>query len=328
MQFQAVLFAPALFAASLQTLRADPLPSWNDTSPKKALIEFVAKTTRKGSPDFVPTSGRIAVFDNDGTLWCEQPIYVQALFVVDRIKQLSPQHPEWRTNEPYAAALQGDVNRALAGGVPALTELLMATHAGMTSEAFEKIALDWLATARHPKTGKPFTEMVYQPMLELLAFLRAQGFKTYVVSGGGVEFIRPWAERVYGIPPEQVIGSSIKTKYQVLDGKPGILRLPEVNFINDKAGKPVGIYERIGRRPLLAFGNSDGDFEMLEWTTGGPGERLGLILHHNDAAREFAYDREARVGRLARGLDEGPKRGWLIVSMKDDWKRVFAFEKR
>jgi len=314
-------FALALAIAG-HTQAADPLPSWNDTAPKQAIIAFVDKVTKGGSPDFVPVAERIATFDNDGCLWSEQPMYFQAFFIFDRIKALAPQHPEWKDTEPFASVLKGDVKSALAGGEHALLEMAMASHAGMTTEEFEKIVTDWITTAKHPKTGKLYTEMVYQPMLELLGYLRANGFKTFIVSGGGIEFMRPWTEKVYGIPPEQVIGSSIKTKYEVRAGKPVILRLPELNFIDDKAGKPAAIQHHIGRRPLMAFGNSDGDFQMLEWTTSGPGPRFGLIVHHDDAAREWAYDRESHIGKLARGLDDGPKLGWTILSMKADWKKV------
>jgi phosphoglycolate phosphatase-like HAD superfamily hydrolase len=318
----AILSALALTASIADA--ADPLPSWNDTAPKQAITAFVEKVTKPGSPDFVPAPERIAVFDNDGCLWAEQPMYFQAFFIFDRIKALAPRHPEWRTKEPFASVLKGDVKAALAGGEKALLEMAMATHAGTTTEEFEKIVTDWITTAKHPKTGRPYTEMVYQPMLELLAYLRANGFKTFIVSGGGIEFMRPWAERVYGIPPEQVVGSSIKTKYEVRDGRPALVRLPELNFIDDKEGKPVGIQSHIGRRPLMAFGNSDGDFQMLEWTTSGSGPRFGLLVHHTDAEREWAYDRDSHIGRLARGLDEGPQRGWAIVSMQDDWKTIFS----
>jgi phosphoglycolate phosphatase-like HAD superfamily hydrolase len=315
-----------LIASALLTVAAsaaDPLPSWNDTAPKHAIVAFVEKVTKEGSTDFVSIPERIAVFDNDGCLWAEQPMYFQAFFIFDRIKALAPEHPEWKEKEPFASVLKGDFKSALAGGEHAILEMAMATHAGMTTEEFEKIVTDWLATAKHPKTGKAFTEMVYQPMLELLAYLRANGFKTFIVSGGGIEFMRPWTERVYGIPPEQVIGSSIKTKYEVRDGKSVIARLPELNFIDDKAGKPVGIQQHIGRRPIFAAGNSDGDFQMLEWTTSGKGPRFGLLVHHTDAEREWAYDRESHIGKLNKGLDEGSKLGWRIVSMKDDWKTVF-----
>jgi phosphoserine phosphatase len=274
----------------------------------------------------VPPAERVAVFDNDGALWAEQPLYFQLAFALDRVKALAPQHPEWKDQEPFASMLKGDLKGALAGGEHAILEIVMSTHAGMTNEQFAAVAKRWLATARHPRTGRLYTEMVYQPMLELLGYLRANGFKTFIVSGGGVEFLRVFAEEAYGIPPEQVIGSSIRTKYEVRDGRPVIARLPDIEFIDDKAGKPVGIHKFIGRRPVLAFGNSDGDFEMLEWTTSASDARLGLILHHDDADREWAYDRESSVGRLARGLDEATKRGWVIVSMKNDWRQIFPHE--
>ena len=317
-----------VMALSIACVRAaDPLPSWNEGQAKRSIVAFVAKVTKKGSAEFVPPAERIAVFDNDGCLWAEQPMYFQAFFIFDRIKALAPQHPEWKEKEPFASVLKGDVKTALAGGEKSLIELAMATHAGTTTEEFDKIVTDWITTAKHPKTGKLYTEMVYQPMLELLAYLRANGFKTFIVSGGGIKFMRPWTERVYGIPPEQVVGSSIKTRYEVRDGQPVMVRLPELNFIDDKAGKPVGIQEHIGRRPIMAFGNSDGDFQMLEWTTGGKGPRFALIVHHTDADREWAYDRESHIGKLDKGLDEAPKRGWTVVNMKNDWKRVFPFEK-
>lgn len=302
---------------------ADALASWSDTAPRKAIVAFVEKVTRPGSPDFVPPVKRIATFDNDGCLWAEQPMYFQALFVFDRIRTLAPQHPEWKNKEPFASVLKGDMKAALAGGEKALLEMVMATHAGMTTEEFEQIVKDWMATARHPKTGRPYTEMVYQPMLELLAYLRANGFKTFIVSGGGIEFMRPWVEQVYGIPPEQVIGSSIKTKFELRDGQPVLVRLPELNFIDDKEGKPVGIQQHIGRRPIAAFGNSDGDLQMLQWATAGSGARFGLIVHHTDAAREWAYDRSSHIGKLDRALDEAQARGWTVVDMKRDWAAVF-----
>jgi len=302
---------------------ADPLPSWNESAAKRAITAFVEKVTKPGSPDFVPVTERIATFDNDGCLWAEQPMYFQAFFIFDQIKKMAPQHPEWTDKEPFASVLKGDFKTALAGGEKALVGMLAATHSGMTTEEFEKSVTDWLATAKHPKTGKPFTEMVYQPMLELLAYLRANGFKTFIVSGGGIEFMRPWTERVYGIPPEQVVGTSGGLKYELRDGNPVIVKLPELVLNDDKEGKPVGIQRHIGRRPIMAFGNSDGDFQMLEWTTSGKGARFGMIVHHDDATREWAYDRESHIGQLARGLDEGPKRGWTIVSMKDDWRTVF-----
>ncbi len=319
----ATLVAGAVVLGARVASATDPLPSWRTTAPKRAIVAFVTAVTAPGSPRFVPPEARVAVFDNDGTLWAEQPFYAQLFFAVDRVKAVAPQHPEWKDTEPFASVLKGDTEAALAGGDRALLELVMATHAGMTSQEFEGVVIEWIATARHPRTGRPFTEMVYQPMLDLLAFLRASGFKTYIVSGGGIEFIRPWAERVYGVPPEQVVGSSIRTRYEIRDGRPVLSRLPELSFIDDKAGKPVAINTHIGRRPLLAFGNSDGDFEMLEWTNTGPGARLALLLHHTDEEREWAYDRESSVGRLARGLDEAKTRGWMLVSMKDDWMRVF-----
>ena len=320
-----VLVVAALNASLAQA--ADPMPSWNDTAPKKAVIAFVEKVTKPGSPDFVPPAERIATFDNDGTLWAEQPMYFQAFFVFDRVKALAPQHPEWKTKEPFKPALAGDFKTLAAGGEHALIQLVMATHAGMTTAEFEQIVTDWITTAKHPKTGKLYTEMVFQPMLELLAFLRANGFKTFIVSGGGIEFMRPWTEKVYGIPPEQVIGSSIKTKFELRDGKPVLVRLPELNFIDDKAGKPVGIQQHIGRRPIAAFGNSDGDLQMLQWTAAGKGPRFCLYVHHTDAEREWAYDRQSHIGKLDRGLEEAKAQGWTVVSMKDDWKQIFASEK-
>jgi hypothetical protein len=302
---------------------SDPLPSWNDTAPKKAIEAFVEKVTKEGSPDFVPLVERIATFDNDGTLWCEQPIYFQGLFVFDRIKALAPKHSEWKEKEPFASALKGDIKGALVGGEKALSELLMTTHAGMTNDQFARTVAEWLITARHPKFNRPYTELVYQPMLELLAYLRANGFKTFIVSGGGVEFIRAFAEKTYGVPPEQVVGSSIKTKFELLDGKPEIVRLPAIDFIDDGPGKPVGIAKFIGRRPVMAFGNSDGDLQMLQYTTGSPGARFGLIVHHTDAEREYAYDRKSPVGRLDKALDEADANGWTVVSMKDDWAAIF-----
>ena len=305
----------------------DPLPSWNDGPRKQAIVDFVAKVTQVGGKDFVPLVERIAVFDNDGTLWSEQPIYFQVAFAIDRVKALAGEHPEWKEKEPFKAILDGDLKAALAGGEKALLEIMMATHAGMTTDEFEQTVEDWLATAKHPKTKRPYTEMVYQPMLELLAYLRANGFKTYIVSGGGIEFMRPWTEKVYGIPREQVVGSSGKLKYELRDGQPVLVKLPELDFFDDKAGKPVGIQRFISRRPIFAAGNSDGDFEMLEWTTSGKGPRFGLIVHHTDAEREWAYDRKSPIGRLEKALDEAPKRGWEVVDMKQDWKLIFSFQK-
>ncbi len=321
------LLASALVCALALTTSiahaADSLPSWNDGAAKKSVVEFVEKVTNEGGADFVPPAERIAVFDNDGTLWAEQPMYFQFFFALDRVKTLAPQHPEWKTKEPFASLLKGDVKGALAGGERALLEIIMATHTGNTTEEFEQIVKHWITTAKHPKTKRPYTEMVYQPMLELLAHLRANGFKTFIVSGGGIEFMRPWTEAVYGIPPEQVVGSSAKTKFELRDGKPVIVRLPELNFIDDNVGKPIGIHQHIGRRPIAAFGNSDGDLQMLQWTAAGPGPRFCLYVHHTDAEREWAYDRESHIGRLDKGLDEANAKGWTVVSMKNDWKTIF-----
>ena len=310
-----------LLAATAQA--ADPLPSWNDTAPKKAIVAFVERVTKEGSPDFVPPPERIATFDNDGTLWAEQPIYFQVQFALDRVKALAPQHPEWKDKEPFNHLIAGDMKAFMAGGEKSLMAVMAAAHTGITTEEFEKIVKDWLATAKHPKTGRRYAEMVYQPMLEVLAYLRANGFKTFIVSGGGVEFMRAFAEETYGIPPEQVVGSQGKLKFELRDGKPVLVKMPEVQFVDDKEGKAVGIQTFIGRRPIAAFGNSDGDFQMLEWTTAGQGARFALIVHHTDAGREWAYDRESHIGKLVRGLDEGPPRGWTIVSMKDDWATIF-----
>ncbi|MGA0845051.1 MAG: HAD family hydrolase [Luteolibacter sp.] len=314
-----LLFCGLILSSSF----ADPLPSWNGNPTKKAIIEFVEKVTTPGSPDYVDPSARIATFDNDGCLWSEQPVYFQALYIFDRIKALAPQHPDWKEKEPFASAINGEIKSALAGGEHALIEMTMATHADMTSEEFRKQVSDWIDTARHPQTKKSYHAMVFQPMLELLAYLRAEGFKTFIVSGGGIDFVRVFAEDVYGIPPEQVIGSSIQAKYELRNGKPVIVKIPELNFVDDKAGKPVGIHQHIGRRPIFAAGNSDGDFQMLEWTTTGGGARFAMLIHHDDADREFAYDRKSDVGLLSKGLDEGPKRGWTIVSMKHDWNRIY-----
>src|SRR5881392_4187675 len=309
----------AIVIAGLTTAYAqDLLPSWNDGQAKKSITEFVDKVTKEGSPDFVQPAERIATFDNDGTLWCEQPMYFQMLFALDRVKALAPQHPEWKTKEPFASLLKGDLKGALAGGERAMLEIIVATHAGMTTAEFEQIVKDWIATAKHPKFKRPYTECVYQPMVELLAYLRANSFKTFIVSGGGIEFMRPWTEKVYGIPPEQVIGSSGKLKFEMRDGKPVLMKLPEIDFIDDKEGKPAGIQEHIGRRPIAAFGNSDGDLQMLQWTAAGAGPRFCLYVHHTDTAREFAYDRTSHIGQLDKGLDEAVAKGWTIVNMKDD----------
>jgi phosphoglycolate phosphatase-like HAD superfamily hydrolase len=314
----AVALTPAVALA-----QSDPLPSWNDTAPKAAIIEFVEKVSKQGSPDFVPEPERIAVFDNDGTLWAEHPMYVQLAFALDRVKAEAPNHPEWKTTQPFQAALEGDMKALAAVGEKGLVELIMATHAGMTVTQFQEIVTDWIGTARDPRFKRPYTELVYQPMLELLAYMRANGFKTFIVSGGGIEFMRPWTEKVYGIPPEQVVGSSIKTKFAMKDDDPTLFRLPEVNFIDDKAGKPVGIQEHIGRKPIAAFGNSDGDLEMLQWTTLADGVRFGLIVHHTDAEREYAYDRKSEFGHLDLALDAAAINKWTVVDMKNDWKAIF-----
>jgi phosphoglycolate phosphatase-like HAD superfamily hydrolase len=324
----AALVSALAFTATIAQAQ-DPLPSWNDGKTKQSITEFVAKVTKEGSPDFVPPEERIATFDNDGTLWCEQPLYFQLFFALDRVKALAPQHPEWKTKEPFASLLKGDVKGALAGGEHAILEIIVATHAGMTTAEFEKIVADWIGTAKHPKFKRPYTECIYQPMVELLAYLRANGFKTFIVSGGGIEFMRPWTEKVYGIPPEQVVGSSIKTKFEMRDGKPVLMRLPEMNFIDDKTGKPVGINSHIGRRPIAAFGNSDGDQQMLEWTQAGSGARLMMLVHHDDAVREFAYGAESKIGTFSDALmAEAKKNAWTVISMKDDWNAIFAFENK
>jgi hypothetical protein len=317
---------PALFPVSaLADLTNDPLPSWNDSPSKRAIMTFVERVTKPGSPEFVPEAERIATFDNDGTLWAEQPMYSQLLFAFYRVNELAPQHPEWATTEPFASLLKNDMKGALAGGEPGIVKVVVATHSGMTSDEFNQIVRDWIATAKHPVTGRLYTEMVYVPMLELTAYLRANGFKTFIVSGGGIEFMRPWTDKIYGIPPEQVVGSSGKTRFELHDGKPVLVRLPEIDFIDDGPGKPVGINEHIGRRPIAAFGNSDGDMQMLQYTTGGGGARFGLIVHHTDAEREWAYDRTSFVGKLDKALDTAPAAGWTIVDMKNDWKTIFPF---
>jgi len=305
---------------------ADPLPSWKEGANKSAIVTFVGVVTDVRSEDYVPPEERIAVFDNDGTLWPEKPAYFQLFFALDRVRAMAPAHPEWRTAQPFKAAVEGDLDAVLASGEKGMVQIVMATHSGMTIEEFRNAAADWIANGRHPRFNKPYAELVYQPMLELLSYLRANGFKTFIVSGGGIELIRAFSEDVYGIPPEQVVGSVLKAKYEVRDAKPVIVREPEIDFVNDKEGKPVGIQTHIGRRPIAAFGNSDGDFQMLEWTTSGKGRRLGVLIHHTDAEREWAYDREAHLGRLDRGLDEAEARGWIVVDMKNDWAKVFPFD--
>jgi phosphoglycolate phosphatase-like HAD superfamily hydrolase len=312
--------------ASLESSQGeDPLSSWNEGSTKQSILNFVRVVTTAGGPQFVKPEERIAVFDNDGTLWCEQPSYFQFMFVLDRMKAMAPQHPEWKGNPLYAAVLAGDMKTVAAGGVKGIVELAAVTHAGMTSDEFSKIVEDWIASAKHPKFDRLYTEVIYQPMLELLAYLRANGFKTFIVSGGGADFMRVFAEKVYGVPPEQVVGSSIVTKFEMVDGVPVLMRLPQLNFMDDNVGKPVGIYRHIGRRPIAAFGNSDGDLQMLQWTSGCAGSSFALLVRHTDSVREFAYDASS-MGKLDVALTEAAARGWTVVDMKNDWNRVFAFE--
>ncbi len=315
----------AIFAVCICSVAnaADPLASWNEGPARKAILEFVAAVTDKTSKDYVAPAERIATFDNDGTLWVEYPMYTQALFAFDRVKALAPQHPEWKTTQPFKGVLEGDMKAVGATGMKGLMEIVMATHSGMTATEFEQEVSTWLATTKQKKFDRLYTELVYQPQLELLAYLRANGFKTFIVSGGGIAFMRPNSEKIYGIPPEQVVGSSIVAEFQVKDGKPVLVRMPKIDFINDKAGKPVGIYEHIGRRPILAFGNSDSDMQMIEYTLAGEGRRLGLFVHHTDAEREYAYDRKSHVGTLDKALDQADANGWVIVDIKKDWKKVF-----
>ena len=302
---------------------ANPLPSWRDGNARQRIIQFVEAVTEEGGSDFVAPEARIATFDNDGTLWVEYPMYTQVLFAFERVKELAPQHPEWKTKQPFKALLEGDMKAVGASGMKGLMEIVLATHSGMTATEFAQEAGDWLRDTQHPKFKRPYVEAIYQPQLELLDYLRANGFKTFIVSGGGIAFMRPVTQEAYGIPPEQVVGSSVVSEFQVKDGKPVLVRMPKIDFINDKAGKPVGIYEHIGRRPILAFGNSDSDMQMIEYTLGGEGRRLGLFVHHTDAEREFAYDRKSHVGTLDKALDQAAANGWIIVDMKKDWKAVF-----
>ncbi len=307
---------------------ADSLPSWNDGKAKQSIIEFVAKVTKEGSPDFIAPAERIAVFDNDGTLCAEQPVYFEQLFALDRAKALALQHPEWKDKEPFASLLKGNLKGVLAGGEHAMLEILIATHCGITTEEFGAVVKEWISTAKHPTTKRPYTDMVYKPMLEVLAYLRTNGFKTFIISGSEIEFMRAWSEKVYGIPPEQVVGTSVRMKFEIRNGKPILMRLPELDFIDDEAGKPVGIQKFIGRHPIVAFGNSDGDLQMLQWTASGQGARLMFIVHHTDAKREWAYDRQSPIGRLDKALDEAKARAWNIIDMKQDWKVIFPFNTR
>jgi phosphoglycolate phosphatase-like HAD superfamily hydrolase len=323
----AALAVGALCFCGAALAQSDPLPSWNDGAVKKSIADFVARVTTPGGADFVPAEQRIATFDNDGTLWCEQPVYFQVAFAFDEIKRLALQHPEWKKQQPFAAVLNNDIQALDAAGEKSLLQIIMATHAGISTDDFEKIVLDWLATARHPRFKRPYTDLVYKPMQELLAYLRGNGFKTYIVSGGGIDFMRPWTEKIYGIPPEQVVGSSGVTKFEIgPDGKPVLMKLPRIEFVDDGPGKPVGINRFIGRRPVFAFGNSDGDQQMLEWTAAGAGARFMGLVHHTDAEREYAYDRQSHVGKLDKALDEANAKGWTVVDMKRDWNKVFAFE--
>jgi phosphoserine phosphatase len=319
--------AAAVAAAPCAFAQGDALPSWNEGPARRAILDFVARTTTVGGRDWVPVPERIATFDNDGTLWTEQPMYFQMIFALDRIKAMASRHPEWRTTEPFRSVLADDRAQLAALGEKAMVDLVAATHAGLTTEQFRQTVLDWLATARHPRFNRPYTELVYQPMLELLAFLRVNGFKTFIVSGGGIDFMRPWTERVYGIPPEQVVGSSAVTKYVMqAPDQPVLMKESKVEFVDDGPGKPVGINHFIGRRPVLAFGNSDGDQQMLEWTAGGQGVRFMGLVHHTDAVREYAYDRNSSVGRLDKAWEEAVRRGWTVVDMKNDWKVIYPFE--
>ena len=317
----------ALVAGRSAQAQHDALPSWSEGASKQAIMDFVGRVTKEGGPDFVRPEERIAVFDNDGTLWAEQPLYFQFLFAIDRVKALAPQHPEWKDKEPFASLLKGDLKSALGQGEHAIVEILAATHSGMSTDEFNGIVEDWFANARHPTTGKPYTDMVYQPMLELLTYLRANGFKTFIVSGGGIEFMRTFAEERYGVPPEQVVGSSGELKFQFRDGAPLLEKLPKVDFVDDGDGKPVGIQMHIGRRPIAAFGNSDGDLAMLQWTCAGPRTHFCLYVHHTDAEREWAYDRKSDIGKLDKGLDAAADGGWTVVDMKNDWKVIYPAEK-
>jgi haloacid dehalogenase-like hydrolase len=316
-----------IFSKTGALAQGSPLPSWRDGKARQSILDFVATVTREGSPGFVPVPQRVATFDNDGTLWCEHPMYVQLAFALDQVKERAREHPEWKKKQPFKAVLEGDMKALAASGERGLVEIIMATHADMSTDTFERVVTDWLSKARHPRFKRPYTECVYQPMLELMAYLRANGFRTYIVSGGGIEFMRPWTERVYGITPAQVVGSSIKTKFMLRRDIPILLRLPQINFVDDGPGKPVGINAHIGQRPIAAFGNSDGDLQMLQWATKGASTPcLALIVHHTDGEREYAYDRHTHFGKLDKALDAAAINNWTVVSMKDDWARVFPFD--
>lgn len=304
----------------------DPLPSWNAGSSRDAIISFVDAVTNPASPDFVPVAGRIAVFDNDGTLWSEQPAYFQFFFALDQVREMAAQHPEWANEQPFKAVLENDMPALLAQGEAGLIPVMMAAHAGMTTEAFSQSVADWLNTARHPRFDQPYTQLIYQPMLEVLDYLRANDFQTWIVSGGGIDFIRVFSEQAYGIPPQQVVGSSVVTRFEMRDSGPVLMREPTISFVDDKEGKPVGIHQHIGKRPIAAFGNSDGDLQMLQWTAAGEGPSLQVFIHHTDAEREWAYDREGHIGRLDAGLDEAFAYDWLVVDMQQDWKLIYPFQ--
>jgi phosphoglycolate phosphatase-like HAD superfamily hydrolase len=318
--------ALASLSAAPAFAQTDPLPSWNDGPARQAIVKFVEGATKEGAPTYVAPAERVAVFDNDGTLWSEQPLYFQLAYAIDEVKALAPQHPEWKTKEPFKTLLAGDVKGALGQGEKAIVQVVMAAHSGMTTEEFASSVAQWAASAKHPRSGRRYTEMVYQPMLELLAYLRANSFKTFIVSGGGVEFMRAWVEGVYGIPPEQVVGSSGVVKFEMRPAGPVLLKEPRIEFVDDGPGKPVGINRFIGRRPILAFGNSDGDHQMLQYTAAGAGRRFMGIVHHTDAEREWAYDRASHIGKLDKALDEALAKGWTVVDMKKDWKRVYPFD--
>ncbi len=322
----ALLFSSCTQPEENRATQTDPLPSWNDGTTKESITNFVQSVTKPGSDYFIDIPDRIAVLDNDGNLWSERPVYFQLIFAMDRVKELSPLHPEWASEQPFKAVLENDMEELMKYGEHGLLQIVMATHAGNTTDEFEAAVKDWLATAKHPRFKKPFTDLVYQPMLELLTYLQKNDFKTFIVSGGGIEFMRPWVEEIYGIPRDQVVGSSIKTVFEIIDGKPVIKRLPEMNFIDDKEGKPVGIHKFIGRKPVFCSGNSDGDLQMMQWTASGEGSRFMLYLHHTDSIREWAYDRNSSIGKLDKGLDEAKENGWTVINMKDDWKVIYPFE--
>ena len=319
------LFFWCSLAISAALAQPDPLPSWTAGEAKQSIVKFVSAVTESGGRDYVPPSERIAVFDNDGTLWSERPASVETRFILDQIQAHRPRLIKAKSRSWLLAALRNDVDSILEAGELAFVELTMATHVDRTTDEFDKVVKDWLATAKHPHFRRPYTDCTYQPMMELMNYLRANGFKTYIVSGGGADFVRCFSESIYGVPPEQVIGTVIKLRFALRDRKPVLVRMPKVNFVDNKAGKPVAIFEHTGRRPIAAFGNSDGDLEMLQWVTSGPGARFGLLVHHDDADREFAYDRISRIGKLDKALDEAKTRGWTVISMKNDWNNVFSF---